>query len=147
MGRGKRPHGRSGLGGRSLTTRVALFELDVSEPPVDYGVVHILDTDNVLGYDAGGEGATFCGAFPDDDIELGLIGSDAEIVPGFPVCPDCVKVALELQERSIYLDAMYWEPFVWDQEASRWVVGKLSRSTPSHRPQVRKRRLGGVAED
>lgn len=152
MGRGKRPHGRSGLGGRSLTTRVTLFVLDASFPTIDYDVAHILDTDDVLGYDDDGVGATFCGAYPGDfDPDFGLLGTDDDIVPGYPVCPDCVQVALELQEeRSIYLDATSWEPFVWDDEGERWVVGRLVVSCqpmPPQPPQVRGRPLRDVAED
>jgi hypothetical protein len=149
VGRGKRPLGRAAFAGRSLTTKVALFELHYSEPPVDYNVVHILDTEDVLDYGGTGWGATFCGAYPDDDPEAGLSGSDAEIEAGHPVCPECVRVALELQERSIYLDATYWEAFVWDKDAERWVVGDLIRGrlAAPQQPHVRGRRLGGVAED
>jgi hypothetical protein len=150
MARGRRPSRGRGTGGRSLTTSGELFYIFESEPPVDYDVVHILDSSNIFGRNVlDWEGATFCGAQGIDDPENGFEGSDGEVDSGHPVCPACVQAALGLEEQSVYLDSMPWEPlFVWNEDVQGWQVGPPRlKAQPTSPPGVRLRPARGLAQD
>jgi hypothetical protein len=150
VARGRRPIRGGGIGGRSLTTSGSLFYIFESEPAVDYDVIHILDSADVFGRNVlDWEGATFCGAQGIDDLDIGFAGSDGDVDTGHPVCPACVRAALELEEQSVYLDCSPFEPpFVWNEEAQNWQVGPMRRKTqPASPGAVRLRPARGLAED